>query len=406
MSSAKDIRHKRAYKLRLYPKRAQEAALMRWCDAGRWAWNVCLDWRECLYRRSHAKVSGQYWFAKVVSRWRASGEYPWLENVPADVFAKKLEDQDRAFTNFYAGRGQYPNLKTKRNRQSVRVNLDHRHRQKTIAWTGGHIVAPKLGKLRVRGRALPTTMAKQLTFARETTGAWYVSFAVEDTIEQWTEPVNRVSGIDLGVKDAAIIATDEVVETVPNPRLHDRFKAREKALHQRLARQKKGSSRRARTLRTLARLKQRQANCRVDHLHKLTSRIVRESQTIAIEDLNVRGMTTSAKGTPDNPGRNVRQKAGLNREILAVAFGEFRRQIEYKAKWHGRSVCIVARFVPTSKACSVCAAVKSDLMLTDREWQCAHCGTRHDRDENAARNIRALGERQHREERGKCAALA
>ena len=186
MSTAHGNLHRRGRKLRLYPTRTQEAMLAHWCDAARWAWNTCLDWREILYRRGHAKnLSGRYWFAQVLTRWRGTDEHAWLEGVPPDVLAKKLEDQDTAYRAFFEGRGRYPRFKRKRDRQSVRVNLDPRHQGKTRAWAAGTIVAPKLGALRVRGRALPGEMAKQLTFSREPDGRWYVAFSVEETITPW-----------------------------------------------------------------------------------------------------------------------------------------------------------------------------------------------------------------------------
>uniref|UniRef100_UPI003F49745B RNA-guided endonuclease InsQ/TnpB family protein n=1 Tax=Cupriavidus yeoncheonensis TaxID=1462994 RepID=UPI003F49745B len=125
---------------------------------------------------------------------------------------------------------------------------------------------------------------------------------------------------------------------------------------------------------------------RNDFTHKMTSRLSRESQTLAIEDLSVQGMTASAKGTVEKPGRKVRQKAGLNRAILDVAFGEVRRQIEYKTAWYQTTLVVADRFFPSSKRCSCCGEVNQDLTLKDRTWTCS-CGATHDRDLNASLNL-------------------
>ena len=233
-------------------------------------------------------------------------------------------------------------------------------------------------------------MAKQLTFSRETSGKWYVSFAVEETVPGLPPAKQAACGIDLGVKHLLTVATDAGVETVENPRLEARFATREKPLRQRLARQQRGSNRRERTKDRLARLTERKANCRSDWNHKTTIHIVRENQAVALEDLNVKGMTANAAGTKAKPGTNVRQKAGLNRSILDASFGELRRQLEYKAKWYGRTLVTVDRFAPTSKKCSACGHLHRALTLAERVWTCQRCRTTHDRDANAAANIRAL----------------
>ena len=235
-------------------------------------------------------------------------------------------------------------------------------------------------------------MPKQLPFSRERSGKWFVSFSVDEPIEQWAPGPNECIGVDLGLKTVATIALDDgPCRKVPNPRIGRGRRAREDRLHRLLHRQRKGSNRRAKTLRDIARAKERAANRRRDHLHKLSTENVRESQAIAFEDLNVRGMTASAKGTAAKPGKNVRQKAGLNREILDVSFGEYRRQVEYKSRWHGRETVAVDRYAPTSKECSGCLMVNTGLTLKDRTWTCAGCGAVHDRDENAAKNIRRRG---------------
>jgi putative transposase len=383
---------RRGYKLRLYPTGAQRRVLEHWCGGARWTWNAALDWRETLYRRGHAKnISGQYWLAKLVTRWKRAGSHPWLEDVPADVLGNKLEDQDKAYKAFFEGRGRYPQFKSKRERQSVRVNLDARHHGKQRAWAEGTILAPLVGSLRTRGRALPATMAKALTFSREPDGRWFVSFSTDESAPQAGKAKHRCAGVDLGVKTLATVATDTGVYTIDNDRHERRFAPAKAKLRQRLARQVKGSGRRERTKRRLARLCRREADCRSNATHHATIRIARESQAVAIEDLNVKGMTTSAKGTAAAPGKNIRQKAGLNRAVLDAGFAEWRRQLGYKTRWLARELVTVERFAPTSKECNACGDVNKALKLSEREWTCAGCAAKHNRDENAAKNIRRRG---------------
>jgi len=155
----------------------------------------------------------------------------------------------------------------------------------------------------------------------------------------------------------------------------------------------KASKNLAKARRQVARVEERIGSIRRDWQHKTTTAVIRENQTIAIEDLNVAGMTARAAGTRVAPGKNVRQKSGLNRAILAVGFGELRRQLRYKALWSGRTLVEIDRWYPSSKTCSACGAKRVKLSLGTREWTCEACGVRHDRDLNAARNILAEGKR-------------
>ena len=158
-----------------------------------------------------------------------------------------------------------------------------------------------------------------------------------------------------------------------------------------MARKAKGSNNRRKAKRKVAAAHRKVRHARVDFLHKTTTRLVREHDTIAIEDLNIRGMTASARGTVQEPGRNVRAKAGLNRSVLDAGLGEFRRQLEYKAARAGRTVAVVDRWFASSKTCSECGYVLAQLSLGTRFWTCPSCRTRHDRDINAAKNILAAG---------------
>jgi putative transposase len=158
-----------------------------------------------------------------------------------------------------------------------------------------------------------------------------------------------------------------------------------------MARCRRGSANRRKAKTKVATAHRKVRHARTDFLHKTTTRLVRDHDTIAIEDLNGAGMTRSGKGTVDNPGRNVRAKSGLNRCVLDASLGEFRRQLEYKAARAGTTVVAVDRFYPSSKPCSACGHLLNHLKLSVRHWTCPDCGTRHDRYVIGAKNILAAG---------------
>ena len=247
---------------------------------------------------------------------------------------------------------------------------------------------PGLGAVKLRGRALPAAAPKLVTVSRDTAGRYWASFAVEEAIAA-PPPAPRPSvGLDLGIAHLATLSTGEALE---NPRHLPARLASLERLQQRLARQCRGSARRTRTRARIARLQARIADCRREHLHRLSHRLVHENQVIAVEDLNAEGMGRSARGTRDAPGRNVRAKAELNRSVKDAAFGELRRQLQYKAVWYGRTVVVIDRWFPSSKRCSACGNRHEGLRLSERRWRCAACGAEHHRDVNAAKNIEAEG---------------
>lgn len=247
---------------------------------------------------------------------------------------------------------------------------------------------------------------------------WYVSFLVETTAPA-PKPTRKQKnagavGVDLGVKymaalsdteapkrfnpDSGVNFTDGTAPTVENPRWLKRAEKRIAKLQQKIARQVKGSNRRKVTVRKLAKTYHLVALRRETGLHQLTKNLTTRYALIGIEDLNVTGMTSSASGTIENPGKNVAQKAGLNRAILDVSFGTFRNQLEYKAKWYGSAVQVIDRYYPSSQTCSNCGKrPDTKLTLNDRVYKCEHCNTEIDRDLNAAINIRCEAERLHAE---------
>jgi putative transposase len=257
-------------------------------------------------------------------------------------------------------------------------------------------------------RPLPRgAVPSSVTVTRTTAGRYYISLLVEEDIKALT-PVAQETGIDLNVKELVLSTGQRYHPPAPLKTLEARQKRYQRATKRKVRAAKRAmgrdpsaplpkgvkldvSNNLRKAYRKVGRIDERIANVRRDWQHKTTTTIVRENQVIAMEDLHVAGMTASAKGTVEQPGKRVKQKSGLNRSVLSVGFGEIRRQIEYKAQWYGRTAVKIDRWYPSSKRCRACGHIHRDLRLSDRHWTCPACGTRHDRDLNAAYNILGAG---------------
>ena len=372
----------RAYKYRFYPNAAQRKQLAVEFGNARFAWNRCLDLRTKDYEAYRAAVAAGVegatkpsWnyvsLSRLVTEWKR-GEFPWLADSVAACLTQVLIDQDKAFQNFYrrvknGEKPGYPRFKSRYDRQAVRYTLDQRQIERTYK-AGEFLKLPKLGTLKVRWSQVPTGIPKMATVSKTPDGRYFVAFSCEVEIQSLPATGNAV-GLDLGIKDVVV---DSDGWKSGNPR-HLKGRLRHlKRQQRRLARMKKGSNRRNRQRIKVARIHARIAASRADFLHKTTTAIIQRADVIAIEDLHVKGMVKN------------HHLAGA---IADVGMGEFRRQLEYKAAWNGRELRIAGRFAPTSKTCSECQHVMDKMPLSVREWTCSECGSRHDRDINAARNV-------------------
>ena len=287
-----------------------------------------------------------------------------------------------------------------------------------------HVRLAHLGTFRIHGntRRMMRTIRKggviKSFTVSQVADRWYVSFLIATNVPapkstRKQEKAGAV-GVDLGVKymaalsdtdapkrfnpDSGVNFTNGTSPTIENPRWLKHAEKRIIKLQQKIARQVKGSNRRKATVRKLAKTHHLVALRRETGLHQLTKNLTTRYALIGIEDLNVAGMTSSASGTIENPGKNVAQKAGLNRAVLDVAFGTFRSQLEYKAAWYGSTVQVIDRYYPSSQTCSNCGKrPDTKLTLSDRVYKCGHCHAVIDRDLNAAINIHREAERLHAE---------
>jgi putative transposase len=357
----------RSYRIRACPNGAQRRLLERWFGASRWLWNTALGIRSEAYRVCGLKLTGDD-LSRWLTQWKRTPGHEWLAAVPATCLSQCLRDQDAAFRNFFARRARYPRFK----RKSAAASL--RFQDAGAAWAQGVMSLPKLGALKL-AEALPKVERPDLvTLSRDAAGHYYVSFCaeVETSLLRIT---HRAVGVDLGLTHLATLSTGE---KIPNPK---RYHARLKYLRQQqrcLARRQKGSRRREKQRLRVARAHARVRQERQCALHALTTRLVREFDLIFIEDLNVKAMAR-----------------GLHaRAIHDVAFSEVRRQLTYKSSWYGKILEVVDRWYASSKKCSKCQYTLDELRLDQRQWTCPRCGTCHDRDINAARNLLAEGLRQ------------
>ena len=303
--------------------------------------------------------------------WKQDPELAFLREVSNVPLQQALRHQQNAFAAFFARRSRYPQFKSKRrSRASATFTSGNSFRFRD----GQLWLAKMTGPLDVRwSRPLPEgAEPSTVTVSRDAAGRWFVSVLVEETIEPYPA-AGPVVGIDAGLTSLLTLSTGE---KVANPRHERRDRERLAKAQRALARKQKGSANREKARVKAARVHTRIADRRKDFLHKLSTRLVRENQAVVIEDLSVRNMV---------------RNHSLARAISDAAWSDLRNMLEYKCEWYGRELVVIDRWFPSSKTCSACGHLAAKMPLGVREWTCASCGTRHDRDVNAAINIRAAG---------------
>ena len=348
-----------SHKIRIYPNREQEQFLKKSCGVARFAYNWGLAEWERQYKNgekpNHLKLKKQFNGIKQV-------EFPFVYEVSKCCTETAFANLGKAYKNFFTKRTKYPKFKKKGIHDSFGLNnlnfhIDEKH-VKLAKMSPMRMAEP----LRFDGKIMSGTVSR-------VADKWYISIAVEIRRDLTLPKTGKFAGVDLGVKD--IVITSDGCKFA-NPRWIHKSEKKLKRLNRELARRQRASKRRERTRLRLARQHDRVANQRKDWLHKITTYLVRKYDVIALEDLNVRGMV---------------KNHNLAKAITNVSFGEFNRQIEYKAQMYGKQIYRVDRFFPSSKTCSNCGCVQEKMPLNVREWTCPDCGAHHDRDINAATNL-------------------
>lgn len=361
-----------AHRIRLDPNNVQTTWLERCAGAARFTFN----WGLARWQEIYAVGGKPSWQQINVELNTVKGtEFPWMAELPWAIPNSALQDLNSAFQHFFrrVKLGQtpgYPRFKLKR-RSTPAFAIEGR----ALRFDGCKVKIPKLGWLRMRE---PLRFPGKVLSARFTkrAGHWYVSIQVEVDESRWSYPhrceTQAAVGVDLGLVDLAVLSTGERIEA---PRVLRRYEAKLRRLNKELSRRTKGGMNWQKTKEKLGRLHERIADIRRDVTHKLTADLVRRFRWIGIEDLNARGMATNRH---------------LAKSVMDAAMVEVGRQLGYKAPLAGSTLVVADRFYPSSKTCSACGAVYTKLSLGERKWICDVCGVFHDRDENAALNLKRL----------------
>src|SRR3989441_704919 len=357
---------KRAYKYRFYPTASQKKILAQTFGCCRFVYNWGLSTRK----RAYFYQGKSLYYNDLAAMLPALKEqYPWLRDASSVPLQQALRHLDRAFVNFFEGRAAYPTFKKKRNEQSAT------YASNAFTWDGQTLTLAKMDAPLeiVWHRPLPDgCKPNSVTITKDSANRYFVSILVKEDIKPFPV-VKKMVGLDLGLKSMIALSTGE---TVGNPKYAARDEKKLAKAQRRLAKKKKGSKNRAKARLKVAKIHARIADRRRDYQHKLSTRIVYENQVVCVESLAVKNMV---------------KNHSLAKAISDVGWGEFVRQLEYKAKWYERTLIKIDRFYPSSKTCHACKHVLDSLTLDIREWVCPECGVVHDRDTNAALNILAEG---------------
>ncbi|MEV6736201.1 RNA-guided endonuclease TnpB family protein [Streptomyces sp. NPDC051104] len=360
---------KRAFKYRFYPTDAQAAELSRTFGCVRKVYNLALAARTEAWTLRAERINYNATSA-MLTAWKKTEELAYLGDVSSVPLQQALRHLQAAFTNFFAKRAKYPRFKSKKqSRKSAEYTTS------AFRFRDGKLTLAKMSEplAIVWSRPLPEgAQPSTVTVSQDAAGRWHVSLLVEDPGIKPLPAGGGAVGVDAGLDHLLTLSTGA---KITNPRHERRDRACLAKAQRELSRKAKGSANQGKARGKVARIHARIADRRRDHLHKLTTRLVRGNQTIVIEDLTV---------------RNLLKNGRLARAISDAAWSEFRSMLEYKAQWYGREVIAVDRWFPSSKLCSNCGRLQDKMPLNIRTWTC-DCGVTHDRDGNAAKNLLAAG---------------
>lgn len=344
----------------------------------RFVYNYFLDLCITSYRET-GKTPSRFDRDKILTKLKHDGEHEWLNEISNTALQQSNADLQKAYEGFFrwvkkGGKPGFPKFKSKHGSTD-----SYRETQNVRILNSKAIRLPKIGKVKAKIHRIPTGRILNATVTRTPAGRYFVSLMVEEENPQKLPATDKKIGIDLGVKDFAILTDGTKVE---NPRFGAKSAKKLARAQKNLARKKKGSNNREKAKQKVARIHARVANQRDWFLHDLSTRLIRENQTIVVEGLNIKGMTSKGGAT----------KKGLNRAIQDASWSRFLEILKYKAEWYGRELITLDTFFPSTQVCSSCGeqtGPKGDLGT--RTWTCSSCSTEHDRDMNAAQNILQQG---------------
>ena len=356
----------KTYKYRMYPNEEQREMLLNQFGACRFVYNWSLEQKIKAYETDQTTLSCYNLNAMLPD---LKKEHEWLKEANSQSLQQTQKRLDSAFKRFFREKNGFPKFKSRKNPiQSFGVPQGYK-----VDFDNDQVKLPKIGLIKTMLSRSFEGILKTATVSVTATDKFFISILVDDEKETpIKEPFgyDTTIGIDVGIKDFATMSDGTKID---NPKFLKSSLQRLKVLQRRVSRKKKGSKNRDKAKYQVAKQHEMITNQRKDFLQKLTTKLVSENQAIAVETLNVTGMMKN---------HNLAQAIG------DVSWSEFFRQLEYKCEWYGKTLLRIGRFEPSSKICNVCGSINRDLKLSDREWTCAGCGTRHDRDVNAAINIK------------------
>jgi len=354
----------KAFKYRIYPNQEQRVLLAKSFGSCRFFYNYALNLTSQTYKETGKGLSRNDIINLLPN---LKKEYDWLKEPPSQALQQVAFNLSSAFLNFFEGRGRYPRFKKKQNRQSIRLPQGCKLEDE-------YIRLPKIGKVYCKISREPTGELKSVTVSQTSSGQYYASCLFDDGAEKPEQnSEGQAVGVDLGISHFAI--TSEGFKH-GNPKSYRQYEQKLAKKQQELSRKQKGSNNRRKARIKVAKVHEKITRCREDFLHKLSRNLVDENQVIVVENLAVKNMVRNSK---------------LAKSISDAGWGQFCTMLKYKCEWEGKTYIEVDRFFPSSKTCNQCLHQVDSLPLDIRNWECPSCGTQHDRDVNAAKNIRDEG---------------
>ena len=355
----------RSYKFRIYPNKDQKVLLSKHFGCSRFIYNYFLGLRNNNYLKDK-KSTNFYECCNILTGLKKDINYVWLKDVNSQSLQYALRNLDTAYNSFFQKKSKFPKFKKKSSRQSFCV-------PQAFKIKDNKLFIPKFKQgiaIKIHQKVLGEI--KHVTVSMTPTGKYFASFTCEQEYVQY-EPTGSSVGVDVGIKDLAILSNGKKYKNVRS--LKQRLK-KLKFKQRQVSKKIKGSNCRKKAIKQLALVHEKIANVRKDHLHKVTTDIIKNHDVICVETLAVINMMKNHK---------------LAQALSDVAIGEFFSMLEYKAEWNDKTIIKIDRWYPSSKMCSKCTWINQNLTLKDRTWTCRECGTIHDRDINAACNILTQG---------------
>ena len=356
----------KAYKYRMYPTKEQQEQFYQHFGACRFVYNWALEQKIKTYEQDGKSVSR---FALNTKITELKAEHEWLKDINSQSLQGATLNLENAFTKFFREKKGFPHFKSRKNPvQSFSVPQFYK-----VDFDANKMKLPKIGWITTKLHRNYTGIGKTVTVSRTPTGKFYISILVDDEQES---PVKSsfdekvTVGIDVGIKDFAVLSNGEKIE---NPNYLKKSMKRLAVLQRRLSKKQKGSNNKVKARLAVSKLHEKISNQRTDFQHKVSSKLISENQAVALETLNVSGML---------------KNHCLAQCIADASWSSFITKLEYKAEWYGKTILRIGQFEPSTKICNVCGYYNGSITLAEREWQCPDCKTNHDRDINAAINIK------------------